>query len=449
MKDKRQSSVWVKAAVLIFWLAVWQGATYLIHNKILLAGPADVLLRLFEELGKRSFYLSVAGTLCRILAGFFSGLLAGLVFGSLAYRFRMVKLFLEPVVAAMKAIPVAAFVVLVLIWAGSKNLAVPIAFLVVFPYIYINTWTGLSQTPKDMLEMAESFSMRRMNRILHIYRPALMPYLLSAVRVTIGMAFKSGIAAEVIGIPEFSIGEKMYLSKIYLDTEGVLAWTVVVLLLSFLCEKGILALLEWLGSARICVLCGSREKQPEQERARCFAFAPMEKMYESGTRIQTPELILSQCDRVGVMGESGCGKTTWFRLLLLQDHVKAASVFQEDRLCASYSAVDNVKMVCLKENEEQIRQALQELLPGEALDRPVDQLSGGMRRRVAVVRACLAGGNLLLMDEPFTGLDEENRERTAAFILAHQDGRSLLFTTHQENDIALFDAKCVQFAKKN
>ena len=88
-------------------------------------------------------------------------------------------------------------------------------------------------------------------------------------------------------------------------------------------------------------------------------------------------------------------------------------------------------------------------MPEEALDRPVGQLSGGMKRRVAVVRACLAGGNLLLMDEPFTGLDEENREKTAAFILAHQDGRSLLFTTHQENDIALFDAKCVQFAKKN
>lgn len=447
MKDKRQSGVWVRAAVMIFWLAVWQGAAYLIHNKILLAGPVDVLLRLFEELGKRSFYLSVAGTLCRILAGFFSGLLAGLVFGSLAYRFRMVKLFLEPVVAAMKAIPVAAFVVLVLIWAGSENLAVPIAFLVVFPYIYINTWTGLSQTPKDMLEMAESFSMRRMNRILHIYRPALMPYLLSAVRVTIGMAFKSGIAAEVIGIPDFSIGEKMYLSKIYLDTEGVLAWTVVVLLLSFLCEKGILTLLERLGSARICVLCGSREKQPERESA--FAFAPMEKIYESGTHIKTPELTLSKSDKVGIMGESGCGKTTWFRLLLLQNQVKAASVFQEDRLCSSYSAVDNVKMVCLKENEEQIRKALEELLPEEALDRPVGQLSGGMKRRVAVVRACLAGGNLLLMDEPFTGLDEENREKTAAFILAHQDGRSLLFTTHQENDIALFDAKCVQFAKKN
>ena len=114
-----------------------------------------------------------------------------------------------------------------------------------------------------------------------------------------------------------------------------------------------------------------------------------------------------------------------------------------------YSAMDNVRMVCEKERTAQIREALAKLLPEEALDRPVKELSGGMKRRVAVVRACMAGGNLLLMDEPFTGLDQESRERTADFILEAQGERSLLFTTHQQEDLKLFDAKCVLFTKNN
>ena len=266
MKEKKKDR-WKKAAVLIFWLAVWQGAAYLIHNRILLAGPVEVIQRLLIELGKKSFYYSVFGTMGRILFGFFLGLTAGILFGSIAYRFKTVALFLEPVVLAMKSIPVAAFVVLILIWVGSDRLAIPIAFLVVFPYLYIGVKTGLSETNRELLQMAESYDMRLWNKLWHIYRSAVMPYVTNAVKVTVGMAFKSGIAAEVIGIPNFSIGERLYISKIYLDTEGVLAWTVVVLLLSSLCEKGILFLIRVCTKSGMAVIGGSRseDRQPEEK----------------------------------------------------------------------------------------------------------------------------------------------------------------------------------------
>lgn len=447
MKEKKQREMWKKALVLVFWLAVWQGAAYLIHNHILLAGPVEVVRRLIAELGKRSFYAAVFGTLGRILTGFFLGLTAGILFGSISYRFKTVALFLEPVVAAMKSIPVAAFVVLVLIWVGSDRLAVPIAFLVVFPYLYISTRTGLLGTDRKLLQMAESFDMRLWNKILHIYRPAVMPSVTGAVKVTVGMAFKSGIAAEVIGIPNFSIGERLYLSKIYLDTEGVLAWTVVVVVCSFLCEKGILFLVQRCAKARIAVPCGSRKQHAAG--GGILRLAPMERKYTDSNSIKTPALTVEPGSRTGIMGESGCGKTTWMELILEQGTCAASTVFQEDRLCEDYSAVDNVRMVCARKYADEVRQALTELLPKEAIDRPVSTLSGGMRRRVAVARACLAGGELLLLDEPFTGLDEENRKKTAAFILEHQDDRKILFTTHRAGDMELFGANCVQFAKKN
>lgn len=446
MKEKKKDR-WKKAAVLIFWLAVWQGAAYLIHNRILLAGPVEVIQRLLIELGKKSFYYSVFGTMGRILFGFLLGLTAGILFGSIAYRFKTVALFLEPVVLAMKSIPVAAFVVLILIWVGSDRLAIPIAFLVVFPYLYIGVKTGLSETNRELLQMAESYDMRLWNKLWHIYRPAVMPYVTNAVKVTVGMAFKSGIAAEVIGIPNFSIGERLYISKIYLDTEGVLAWTVVVLLLSSLCEKGILFLMRVCTKSGMAVIGGSRSEDRQPEEKVCFP--PMEKHYDNGVVITTPPLMLEKEGRTGIMGESGCGKTTWIKLLLERKECRASTVFQEDRLCESYSAADNVRMVCARENAGNIRQELAKLLPEDAIDRPVSNLSGGMRRRVAVVRACLAGGNILLLDEPLTGLDEENRQRTAAYILEHQNGRKILFTTHRAEDIGLFRANCTEFVKKN
>ena len=149
--------------------------------------------------------------------------------------------------------------------------------------------------------------------------------------------------------------------------------------------------------------------------------------------------------RVLVTGRSGAGKTTLLRLLLGLEapdagtvHLfTAAAVFQEDRLFEEFDAVRNVR-ACVQETEEHIREALLSLLPEEALSKPVSGLSGGMRRRVSVVRACLAGGELLIMDEPFAGLDAETRENTLAFILAHQNGRVLVISAHDTEGLSSF-----------
>ncbi len=442
----------IRAAVIGFWLAVWQLLAVLVDNRILLAGPSDVCARLFEELGNGRFYQSVFGSLSRILAGFLLGMLAGAAIGACAFRFPSLKLLLEPVVLAMKSVPVAAFVILVLIWIGSKNLAVPISFLVVFPYFYIHTMAGLGEADAQLLEFARVSGMRAGSRFFFIYRPALLPYLTSAARVTIGMSFKSGIAAEVIGIPELSIGNRLYLSKVYLDTAGVLAWTVVVVLLSFLCEKLLLFCIRRAGERPVTPRAGKRSVRPGG-----YCVPSLRKTYGGRTVVDMQGFRCGGGERIAAAGASGSGKTTWLRLLMGLEQpdreegrtpeerqrpdagpmCAAAPVFQEDRLCMAQSAVDNVRMVCAPENAGRIREALLCLLPEEALDRPVSELSGGMRRRVAVARAVLSGGGVLLMDEPFTGLDEENKEKLAAFILARQGGRTLLFTVHGEREAGL------------
>ncbi len=147
-----------------------------------------------------------------------------------------------------------------------------------------------------------------------------------------------------------------------------------------------------------------------------------------------------------VTGASGEGKTTLLRIILglekpdegqvrlLGDYkystVNAGVVFQEDRLCEDFSAVENVAMVNKKLSARIAREELEKLLPADELDKPVRELSGGMRRRVCIVRACIIPSDVILMDEPFNGLDEDNRRRAIDYIKSVKATTPLVITSH-------------------
>jgi NitT/TauT family transport system permease protein len=107
----------------------------------------------------------------------------------------------------------------------------------------MNTIAGFENTDSKLLEMASVFHISCGKKLFYIYRPAVLPYLISGCRVALGMSWKSGIAAEVIGVPVHSIGEKLYMSKIYLSTADLFAWTLVIIIISALFEKLFLYLL--------------------------------------------------------------------------------------------------------------------------------------------------------------------------------------------------------------
>lgn len=233
--------------IVFFWIVVWQTASLTVRNDILLAGPADVVRSFLVLLPTWDFWRSVGWSFGKIILGFVTAFLSGILVGSLAFRFRFLDEVLAPVISLVKSIPVASFVILALIWVGSKNLSVFISYLVVFPMVYVNTIAGLQSTDKNLLEMADVFSVRLPQRIRFLYLPALMPYLVSSCKVALGMSWKSGIAAEVIGVPSHTIGENLYMSKIYLATADLFAWTIVIILVSALFEKLFLWGLNYIG----------------------------------------------------------------------------------------------------------------------------------------------------------------------------------------------------------
>ncbi len=235
--DKKRKKRTIRLWAVAIWLLLWQLGSWAVGQEILLVSPVSVAIRLTELVRESDFWLSILFSFSRIFLGFSLALLAGLVCSALASWNRWIRDFLQPLILVMKSTPVASFVILCLIWISSRNLSVLISFVMVFPILYTNLLEGILRTDPQLLEMAAVFRVPLSRRIRYIYLSQVMPYFRSACSVSLGLCWKSGIAAEVIGIPSGSIGEKLYQAKIYLNTPDLFAWTVVIIVVSMVFER--------------------------------------------------------------------------------------------------------------------------------------------------------------------------------------------------------------------
>ena len=226
-----------RALAAAFWLLLWQLASMSVGQPILLASPLATLARLAELVVTGAFWRSALFTMAHILGGFALASAAGILLAALAGRFSAAADLLAPLLSAMRSVPVASFVIAALIWVPSRRLSVLICFVIVLPVVYAGALDGLRQIDPKLTEMARVFRMPRLNRLRCIELPAALPSLRSALSVAIGLAWKSGVAAEVIGIPGGSIGEKLYKAKVYLATPDLFAWTLAIVLLSAGCAR--------------------------------------------------------------------------------------------------------------------------------------------------------------------------------------------------------------------
>lgn len=233
-----------KAGIIAFWLAVWQLLDVIIDNRLVLAGPIRVAQALVEQLGQPDFWVICGASFGRIALGFLLSFVVGFLLALMSCRHRLFRDFVDPIISLLRTIPVASFIILLLIWVGNQALTVFLAFFIVLPLIYTNMVTGFESVDRQMLEMARVYGLSRWRTFLYIYRPAFMPFLMSSTKISLGMTWKSGIMAEVLATPKPSIGKEMATARTFLDTPDLLAWTVVVMVLSFLFEKAFMELLK-------------------------------------------------------------------------------------------------------------------------------------------------------------------------------------------------------------
>ena len=242
-KSNEQNNRIQKIIAVLLLLALWQAVAMAVGSRLLIASPLQVLKRLYHLLGEPGFLKTVWFSFSHIAGGFFLALFSGCFLAVLAGKHAWIEILLAPFMVTIKTVPVASFIIIALIWLSSKNISVFISFLMVLPVIYNNVLGGIKNTDPKMTEMAEVFRISWARKLRYIWIPSIQPYLFTACSVALGMAWKAGVAAEVIGIPAGSIGEELYSAKAYLMTEDLFAWTVIIVLISVTFEKLVLWLL--------------------------------------------------------------------------------------------------------------------------------------------------------------------------------------------------------------
>lgn len=236
----------LRAWAVLAWLAVWQLAAMALaaaypHGGLLLASPVQAAARLLELLPSAAFWRAVGNSSLRIFGGFLLSCALAALLAALAAGSQRLRDLLAPPVAVVKAVPVASFIILALVWLDAEALSLFISGLMVFPPVYLNVLEGLRQTDPKLLELARVYRIPLGRRIWGVYLPQVLPYFRSAASLTLGLCWKAGAAAEVIGLPEGTIGERLYTAKVYYQTPDLFAWTAVILALAAAFERLFLA----------------------------------------------------------------------------------------------------------------------------------------------------------------------------------------------------------------
>jgi NitT/TauT family transport system permease protein len=227
---------------LLFWVGVWWIVAALFQKPLLLPTPVAVVGTLLSLIKQGSFLLTVALSLFRILCGILLALISGTLLALITFKSPFAHQLFSPLLTLFKATPVASVIFLVLLWIGRDNVPLFIAFVMALPIVWSNVREGLLQTDKKLLEMAKIFKLSGRQQLISIRIPSLFPYFLAACRSAIALAWKAGIAAEVLLQPLISIGKQIFESKYMLETADLFAWTVVVIILSVIIELILVAL---------------------------------------------------------------------------------------------------------------------------------------------------------------------------------------------------------------
>ena len=238
-KANRIKSLLITVLIIAVWFALWYIAALLVNQPLFLPSPQDTFFSLWQLLGTSVFWLSVAFTFYRVALGLVISFAAGIVLAFIAAHFSILERFLRPAVAAVKSTPVMSIVILALVWFSSSAVPIFSCILLCFPIFYANTLSGIKSVDKDLLELSAVYHIRRRRIVSGITLPSVMPHVYSAISVCLGFSWKSVVAAEVLSSPKYSMGYRLYATKLYLNTTELFAWTVTIIIISLIVEKGL------------------------------------------------------------------------------------------------------------------------------------------------------------------------------------------------------------------
>ena len=449
--NSRKHKIAKSVAVFAFWIAIWQLLAIVVGNSLLLPTLPETVMALGTLVKKQSFYMDVCWTLFRCILSIIISFGFGICLAWVAYKKEIIKDLLTLPVSFFKAVPVMAIVIYVILLVESDWVAVVACFLMCFPIAYTNILTGLAETSKELLEVASVYKFSKIDIVKLIYIPSVMPHFNASMKIVAGLSWKAVVAAEVLSVPEFSLGQGMISAKYYLETPTLFAYIIVIVAMSLVMEKVIA-----LATSKLTIKNyeGSRVSRGERQvtngrKPASVNLIDVYKCFDEKKVLTGYSRLFEAGSKTAIVGPSGSGKTTLARIIAgleiaddgnikLSEDAKISYLFQEDRLFPWLNVYDNMALGMKNLDDEAIIEMAQNLEIKEVLYKMPDELSGGMKHRVALGRTFLADSNLMVLDEPFRGLDQDLKVRIVDRLWEKiAADKTVVVITHSREDLEL------------
>lgn len=221
-------------AIAVWWFAsLWVAAPYILPS------PDKVLLRATELIPTVAFWQAVGFSVMRVLLGFACGMIVGVALAIPMAACPRLRSAFSPFIKILRTVPVVCFILLMLLWVSSAWLSAIISALMVLPVAWTNAIGALDSLDEGVVEVARMFRLGTAKRLFKLYLPAISPQLMSTAAVGLGLAWKSGITAEVLALPVFGMGSSIYHAKIALEASDIFVWAIVIVILSLAMEAAL------------------------------------------------------------------------------------------------------------------------------------------------------------------------------------------------------------------
>ncbi len=229
----------LSVGAVVFWILVWQVGATLANKKLIvhIPQPADTIRVFFSSCCEAEFWRTAGISLLHIVGGFMLAVAAGIVLGMLCSKSKIFDAFASPILRLIRTVPVAALIIVAWLWIPSGALPSFIAFLMVLPIVCSHTISGLNAVDAKLIEMAKVCSLSDAEIALKIKLPSISPHIREGCITGVGIAWKAGVAAEVIATPSGTLGALLSSAKTAIDYNEVFAVTLAVVLLSVFVEN--------------------------------------------------------------------------------------------------------------------------------------------------------------------------------------------------------------------
>lgn len=222
---------------ILFWVAIWFIFAKKVDLEVLLPSPSAAFASLIKLAKTKEFWIISLYSVYRICSGLLIGAMAAVLLASITAFSQFAYSLFSPILTVIKATPIASFIILALLWIGRDTVPAFITFLIVLPIVWSSVYDSIVNVDKRYREVGQIFGFSKLEQLRHIYGPSVFSSFMASLGTSAGMAWKAGVAAEVLCTPKYSIGTELFESKKYIETSDLFAWTLVVIILSVIITK--------------------------------------------------------------------------------------------------------------------------------------------------------------------------------------------------------------------